>query len=103
MEEHADSLWGFSARTSPAVARMGLLRPTDIGFARTALGSISSSFPSNTQSLNMIKQPNRWTMGRADPRYYQIAALLALLLYGLARLGFDFRLGQVGVILTTVL
>jgi Na+-transporting NADH:ubiquinone oxidoreductase subunit NqrB len=43
------------------------------------------------------------TMGRMDPRLYQIAALAGLLLYGLIRLDFEISLDQAAVTLGSVL
>jgi Na+-transporting NADH:ubiquinone oxidoreductase subunit NqrB len=51
-----------------------------------------------------MKEPSTSRVAtRRDPRHYQIAALLLLLLYGLLRLNFDVRLSQVVVSLATVL
>ena len=51
----------------------------------------------------MTESLNRWALRNCDPRYYQIAALLVLLLYGLLRLRFDVHFSQALTILTTVL
>ena len=51
----------------------------------------------------MIEPLYHRASGRCDPRYYQIAALLVLLLYGLIRLGLDVRLSQAIVVLMTVM
>jgi enediyne biosynthesis protein E5 len=52
----------------------------------------------------MPKKPNRnWSLSllRSDPRYYQIAALFSLLIYGLGWLEFDIQWPQIVVSLGT--
>ena len=54
----------------------------------------------------MQTKPNRnWSLSllRSDPRYYQIAALCSLLIYGVGWLGFDIEWPQIVVSLGTVL
>src|SRR4029450_13705259 len=54
----------------------------------------------------MQTKPNRnWSLSllRSDPRYYQIAALFSLLIYGLGWLEFDIEWPQIVVSLGTVL
>jgi len=54
----------------------------------------------------MQTKPNpNWslTLLRSDPRYYQIAALFSLLIYGVGWLGFDIEWPQIVVSLGTVL
>jgi Na+-transporting NADH:ubiquinone oxidoreductase subunit NqrB len=51
----------------------------------------------------MTGLPHCRLLNRCDPRYYQIAALLLLLLYGLTRLNFDVPLSQAATILSAVL
>ena len=51
----------------------------------------------------MIEPLHRRAFSRCDARYYQIAALLLLLFYGLVRLNFEVSLSRAIVILATVL
>ncbi len=52
-----------------------------------------------------IKQNPNWSASllRSDPRYYQIAALSSLLIYGVGWLGFDIEWPQIVISLGTVL
>src|SRR5262249_30449944 len=51
------------------------------------------------------KQNSNWSLNflRNDPRYYQIAVLSSLLIYGVGWLGFDIEWSQIVVSLGTVL
>src|SRR2546425_9964977 len=51
----------------------------------------------------MTKRFYRRAIGRCDPRYYQIAALALLLLYGLVRLRLDVQPGRAVALLLMVL
>jgi Na+-transporting NADH:ubiquinone oxidoreductase subunit NqrB len=54
----------------------------------------------------MQTKPNlnlSWSLLRSDPRYYQIAALSSLLIYGAGWLGFDIEWPQIAISLGTVL
>src|SRR5437879_1833560 len=51
----------------------------------------------------MTQRLYRRASSHYDPRYYQIAALLVLLIYGLTRLGFDIHFSRALAILTTAL
>jgi len=50
-----------------------------------------------------MPEPSRQLKGSRDPRFYQIAVLASLLIYGLAALDFEIEPARAGVILATAL
>lgn len=52
---------------------------------------------------NIFQDSKRFRLPQLDPRYYQIAVLGALLVFGIAVLGFDIDFGDAGAVFATAL